>query len=65
MADATGTYRRDLARPSSLRLEKYLGLVGAAAGAVGVAMVFGFDAIWHSVQHVLGTLYLLAVVIAG
>ena len=66
MADASPTYRRSLAQPAALRLEKYLGIAGAAAAILGVLAIFGsIDTVWYYTEKLLGSLYVLAVAVAS
>lgn len=66
MADATQTYQRSLPQPAGVRLERYLGVAAVAAGVIGVIAMFGStETVWYYARQVLGTLYLLAQVVAG
>jgi hypothetical protein len=66
MADASPTFRRALAQPAGLRLEKYLGIAGVTAAILGVLAMFGsVDSLWYYAKTVLGSLYVFAVAVAS
>ena len=66
MADTTQTLRRGLPRSSTIRIEKYLGLAALAAGLAGIVAICGsVDGVWHYTKELMGSLYLLAVVVSG